>query len=213
MRSTTLNDLALTVGIVALLCGTPSISTAQIKRIAGTSVVQMTNAIPTNIFLTDENFLFWYRHHERLVDVTRIKDAGNVPESRPANQDPEGHWGEIENGLQISLRFEKKTFTNGEPIDALLFVRNVTNKPLAYLPLTQILATKDGKPVSQKRANNGEIFVSTPMSDTIFPQTQKKKRERLDQLFDLTQSGEYLFQGECRRPKATSQNVSIIIKK
>jgi hypothetical protein len=212
MRSTLLNHFALTVGIVVLLCATPATSIAQIKRIPDNSVVQMTNAIPTNIFLTDENGLFWYRHHERLVEVNRIKDAANLPESRPAEQDPEGHWGEATNGLQISLRFEKQIFTNGEPVNAVMFVRNVTNQPVAYLQLTQILATKNGKPLNQKNANDGEIFISTPMSAIIFPQTQKKNQKRLDQLFDLTENGEYIFQAVCSHPKVGSDKVSIVIK-
>ena len=212
MRSTPFNNLALTVGIMVLLCGTPAISVAQIKRVPDASIVQMTNAIPTNIFLTDENGLFWYRHHERVVEVKRIKNAAKLPESRPAEQDTEGHWGEATNGLQISLRFEKQTFTNGEPVNAVMFVRNVTNQPVAYLQLTQILATKNGKPLDQKRANDGEIFISTPMSATIFPQTQKKTISRLDQIYDLTQNGEYIFQAVCSHPEVASQKVSVLIK-
>ena len=70
-----------------------------------------------------------------MVEVKRIKDAAKLPESHPAEQDPEGHWGEATNGLQISLRFEKQTFTNGEPVNAVMFMRNVTNQPVAYCRL------------------------------------------------------------------------------
>jgi hypothetical protein len=41
-----------------------------------------------------------------------IEEAKTAPESRPAAEDPEGHWGGITEGLQLSVRFQR---------DALLF--------------------------------------------------------------------------------------------
>jgi hypothetical protein len=203
---------AFAVGIMMLLCGMSSTCTAQIARIPHASAAQMTNVIPTNIFLTDGGFLFWHRQHgERVVDMSKIKEAGRSPESRPAQQDSEGHWGSADNGLQMSLRFEKPTFTNGEAINALLFLRNVTNHPVVYSRPTRVLATKDGKTL-KRNDDTGVIRILRPAETTVFPQTQQKNHEWLDQIYDLTQSGEYLFQAECRRPKTTSQKVSIIIK-
>ena len=194
-----------------LLCAIPDTSTAQITRIPSISVAQMTNVIPTNVFLTDENSLFWYRHHERLVEVKRIKDSEALPESRPAKQDPEGHWGEMTNGIQMSLRFEKQTFTNGEPIDGVVLIRNVTNQPVVCFQPARILATKDGKPLKRKD-DTGVIIISMPQEITVFPQTQKKSHERLDQIYDLTQGVEYVFKAVCRHPEVASQKVKILIK-
>jgi hypothetical protein len=199
------------VGVLVLLCAIADTSTAQITRMPSTSAAQMTNVIPTNVFLTDVNSLFWYRHHERLVEVKRIKDAQKLPESMPAKQDPEGHWGEITNGLQMSLRFEKQIFTNGEPIDAIALIRNVTNQPVVFFQPVRILATKDGHSLKRKD-DTGVIVISTPLEATVFPQTQKRNRERLDQIYDLTQNGEYIFQAVCVRPAVASQKVSVLIK-
>lgn len=203
-------NFAAAIGILALLCGMSATSTAQIHMPA-IPAAQMTNAIPTNIFLTDENSLFWYRHHERLVEVKRIKTAASLPESRPANQDPEGHWGEATNGLQLSLRFEKETFTNGEPIDAIVFVRNVTNQPIVYYRPALILATKDGK-FMKRKDDDGMILINMPLETTVFPQTQQKNHKQLDQVYDLTQPGEYIFQAVCNHPEVASQKVSVLIK-
>ena len=57
-------------------------------------------------------------------------------DSRPATDDPEGNWGSVTEGFQLSIRFGKDTFTNGEPVIASIILRNVsTNKlwyPVAY---------------------------------------------------------------------------------
>jgi hypothetical protein len=212
MYLTSFKCLALTVGIIALSCAKPGFAIAQIVRIPDAHPAQMTNAIPTNLFLTDENLLFWYKKNERLVEVNRIKDAEQLPEARPAEQDPEGHWGEVAHGLQVSFRLKKQIFTKGEPIEVFIFVRNVTNKPVSYVPLTQVSGTRNGKPLVQKGAADGEISISSPMGATVFPQTQKKRYERLDQLFDLAEPGEYFFQATYRHPDITSQKVTITIK-
>jgi hypothetical protein len=199
------------VGVLALLFTIPDPSTAQITRTPSISSAQMTNVIPTNVFLTDDSSLFWYRNHERLVDVKRIEEAENMPESRPANQDPEGHWGGTTNGLQLALRFQKQSFTNGEPIDGIVLIRNVTNQPVVYFQPERVLATKDGKALKRKD-DTGVIMVFRPLEATVFPQTQKEKHERLDQIYDLTQGGEFVFQAVCEHPEVASQKVSVLIK-
>jgi hypothetical protein len=205
---------AFTVGVVALVCCAffDFIAQGQITRIPDKTSVQMTNVIPANVFLTDDGFLFWYRKHgERVVDVKKINEAEKSPESRPAEQDMEGHWGEVMQGLQISLRFEKQIFTNGEHIDAIVLIRNVTNQPAVYIRSTQVLAFKDGK-VLKRKDDDGIISISAPLEVNLFPQTQKKNLVRIDQIYDLTNNGEYYFQAVCRHPEVKSQKVKILIK-
>ena len=188
----------LAFGIIQVIAGVPS-----------------TNSIPPNLFLTDNGSLFWYKHStgERVVHIKDIETATNSPESRPADQDPEGHWGRATNGFQISLRFEKELFTNSESIVAITLMRNITSQPQNYFRPIQIVATKDGKPLERKDKKEIDVIeITMPPETTVFPQTQQKNYVRLDQIYDLTQSGEYAFQAVCRHPAVTSHKVSVVIK-
>lgn len=60
--------------------------------------------------------------------------AGKIPrECLPAKDFSEGNWGQVTNGCQVSLRFSKQAFTNGEPIEGIILMRNVTNQPIPVL--------------------------------------------------------------------------------
>ncbi|HTL55712.1 MAG TPA: hypothetical protein VL361_08530 [Candidatus Limnocylindrales bacterium] len=62
----------------------------------------------------------------------QIQKAQREQESRPADTDPDGNWGSVVEGFQLSLRFEKETYTNGEPLNAWVLLRNVSDRPLIY---------------------------------------------------------------------------------
>jgi|GEM_PF-3848932 len=175
---------------------------------------QMTNSIPTNIFLTDDGKVFWYKPGKRLIDAKKIKEAQNSPESRPADQDPEGNWGLATNGFQLSLRLEKEIFTNGEPVVVVTLMRNITNQPQTYFQGIQIVASKDGKLLERKK-NKNEIDVKEINlfpETTLFPQTQRRNQETLNGIYDLTQNGEYIFQAVSHHPEVASEKVSVLIK-
>jgi hypothetical protein len=173
--------------------------------------VPTTNAIPSNLFLTDNGFLFWYRHSgERVVRLKDIQEAEKNPESRPSGQYPEGNWGESTNGFQLSLRLEKQVFTNGEPIIAVTLMRNITNQPLTYFYPIYIVAQKNGKPIKNKN-NPGYIEITMLPDITVFPQTQREDYRNLNQLYDLSENGDYIFQAVCHHPQVSSRKVSILI--
>ena len=73
-------------------------------------------------------------HYGGKVTITQeqIERAKHAPESRPAERDPEGHWGLVSEGFQLSLRFGKASFTNAEPIWARVIIRNVTDQQLSF---------------------------------------------------------------------------------
>ncbi|HEX7652461.1 MAG TPA: hypothetical protein VF607_03075, partial [Verrucomicrobiae bacterium] len=135
-----------------------------------------TNAIPENLFLTDNGSLFWYRQSgERVVHISEIKKAEIAPESRPAEQDPMGHWGGATNGFQLGLRFEKVDRTNGEPIMAVAFMRNTSNTPQGYFSPIRIIAMKDGKQLKRKDENPlGALDINVFPQTMIYPQTQHR---------------------------------------
>ena len=180
--------------------------------------VPSTNSIPPNLFLTDNGSLFVYKFStgERMVHIKDIERATNSPESRPADQDLEGHWGQATNGFQLSLRFETETFTNGELIVAVTLMRNITNQPKTYFQGIQIVASRDGKLLERKKNKNKDEIdmkeITLFPETTLFPQTQRRNQETLNGIYDLTQNGEYVFQAVCRHPEVASQKVSISIK-
>src|SRR5208282_4622230 len=84
------------------------------------------------LYLTDDGKSFdgWSLHPEKNPKL--VQAAKMTKESLPAEVFPEGHWGTVQDGFQLSLRFNKQTYTNGEPIIAALLLRNVTNRILRY---------------------------------------------------------------------------------
>jgi hypothetical protein len=174
------------------------------------ATAQTTNVIPENIFLTDDGQVFWYKPGIRLMDVRKIKQAQESPESRPAEQDPEGHWGLATNGFQLSLRFAKSTFTNGEPALATVLIRNITTTNQTYYRPIEVLVTRDGN-LLKRKDDNGIIEINMPPDKTLFPQTQNRYVQNLCNLYDLSEPGEYLVQAVSGHPPATSKTVSIFV--
>ena len=49
-----------------------------------------------------------------IADSILIQRAQTASECRPADQDPEGNWGTVTEGFQLSLRFEREEYLVGE---------------------------------------------------------------------------------------------------
>jgi hypothetical protein len=183
------------LGLLSLLLSIAVVSTGQ--------ELIITNCFPTNLFLTDENRLFSYKKGQRFVEAKRIEEAQKSKESRPAEQDPEGHWGKVVDGLQLSLRFEKQEFTNGEPILATILMRNVSDKPLNYIRQTvtghpcpiHVSVWEDQQKLNLKTDENG-ILRASASNVRLYPRTQHKYRLRLDRFYDLSKAGTYSVQAE-----------------
>lgn len=172
---------------------------------------QTTNCIPPYVFLTDNGFLFSYKPSgERVVNLRKIEEGKRLRECRPAEEDPDGHWGQATNGFQLSLRFGKMTFTNGEPIVATMLIRNVAQKPLNYLRPAYIIASKDGTVLKGKNETGLIEITALPMA-TLFPQTQCRYLENLNKNYDLSKNGNYTFQAKCPNSAIISQPVVITI--
>ena len=181
----------------------------------------VTNAIPANLYLTDDGELFGHNPaRQRVVHLKTLIDAEQSPESRPAEQDTEGHWGQPTNGFQLSMRFEKSVFTNCEPIVANLLLRNVTNTPVKFWRLAvahqpspiNIVAFSGQKPLPRK-GDDGEIDVISAAEITIYPQAQRKYTVNLNSFYDLTGGGVFIFQAKCgKEGEITSQSVQIQVQ-
>jgi hypothetical protein len=69
--------------------------------------------------------------------------ALNAPECAPVEDDPEGNWGEMVDGLRLSLRFQPRSITNGTPLVAVVILRNVTNREIQWTALDGIQYTAE----------------------------------------------------------------------
>jgi len=167
----------------------------------------LAGAMDTNVlYVTDDGSLFYNSSQGQYMDPAKVTAAKKLRECLPAEQFPEGHWGPTILGYQISLRFEKPAFTNGEPIHAIILIRNTLGLPppnqnLGYV--TDVSMNEDGvcflsvtnaagQPVDSKPINK-----MTPFSGGIQyvePQTQRKFKELLNNRYQLT-SGTYYVEG------------------
>jgi len=143
----------------------------------------------TNVFYINDS------GHGEFRNPKNIQAAKAARESLPAKDFPEGNWGAVQDGFQLSLRFEKQSFTNDEPIVATVLLRNVTNSdvslnysqlPVGYSdgPISfQIISGAGSNMPQHKYEVDGVINGALP---GLFHGTQAKFSEHVDKRFDLT---------------------------
>lgn len=73
------------------------------------------------------------------INTTKVTAA----EGKPAKKDAAGNWGEIVNGVQLSLRFTNQTFKVGEPVVAAVLWRNRSSDPIVFSSSEDELHTFD----------------------------------------------------------------------
>jgi hypothetical protein len=118
-------------------------------------------------------------------------------EQLPAEQDPAGNWGSVTNGLQLSARFYTTNLVTGQPLTAVILVRNlgpreVTRGGGSSANYNYFLTLhRDGRLVAPlipplKSDHDGSAWhYDFPVG------TQLRETLRLDKIFDLTQPGKY----------------------
>lgn len=128
-------------------------------------------------------------------DPGLIAEAKKTRESLPAKDFPEGNLGEATNGCQLSLRFTKATYTNGEPIEAILLLRNVTNQIVKYRYLYEVDrfdgparfdVVSDSHETIPGPQTRSFIGGSSMISEWPLPNTQHKYVEHLNSGYTLT---------------------------
>ena len=147
------------------------------------------------VFITDDGYLMQLNSGGKLVVSPDVAEAAKkMKECLPATDFPEGNWGLVKGGFQLSLRFEKQIFTNGEPITGILLMRNVTNEnvylqynpfPIGYAdgPIGFQVTPDSGQPLIQHEYN-AEIWNGGGFR-WLKPGTQAKYFERLDKRFNF----------------------------
>jgi len=145
-------------------------------------------------------------------DPQKIEAAKKTRESLPAKDFPEGNWGDLVDGVQVSLRFDKLSYTNGEPINAIVLVRNTAGHDFSFeysnkvgLGVINYLAyAKSGQPIASKPKYDGLITLSGT-SVLINSGFQRKFVEHLNDTFALT-NGNYMVQASIISYRAGQTN-------
>lgn len=127
-----------------------------------------------------------------------------MPEEKTAAEDTGGNWGSLTNGLQLSVRVNVKEFLLGEPIAAVVILRNTTEKEAlvtmtpklednfhVILEMGTNISHHNGRklelPREQLRSGQG-VF---PERIRIPPCSQIAALLRLDELFDISHITNY----------------------
>ena len=169
--------------------------------------VDAKDAPPVQMFVTEDGATATDPAAKAALDKWRIQKASTAKESRPANLDPEGNWGEPSSGMQMSIRLDKSSYKVGEPVNATIIVRNLDQKPREYRVFypdergfgLNLFAQGRPAPVLSKidaRATNefGKV-ARLPITKVghfwLSPATQQKHEVRLDRIYDLALPGSY----------------------
>ena len=121
----------------------------------------------------------------------------------PAENDPTGNWGFVDDGVQISLRFDRQFYTMGQSITGILAIRNVSKEQRNYstwgAPHVQfgiVVMDDKGREVNERGVTNDfqrrlNRIVNNPKPVYLRGLTQSVSTFRLDGVYELEQPGRY----------------------
>jgi hypothetical protein len=121
----------------------------------------------------------------------------SIARSAETNGFLEDNWGQANNGFQLSLCLEKHTFTNGEPVVAILLLRNVTNTNLRLQYFPRFPVKYSSSPLGfEVTSETGQVLIENEnILPTITSQlspsqldsgSQAKFVAQIDKKFNLT---------------------------
>lgn len=154
-------------------------------------------------FITEDEGVHIAADGTRTVEPAKIEEAKHAKDSQPAENDPEGNWGAISNGIQASIRFEKAEFAPNEHIDAKVIIRNVgqnwrmfsTTEGLASCiitknPKNEVLERKD---LQDPKSHAGWLqrHPGGVVATHVDPGMQRKLKLNLQEFYDFSQPGKY----------------------
>jgi hypothetical protein len=134
---------------------------------------------------------------------TSIENARTNIECQPAKDDPNGHWGPIIYGYELSIRFKKFTFHTNEPVIATIIYRNAGTNILNHA--TPFGGDLDFKVAIKNGAGNelDDSFVparTTGHGGGWIPGTQYKYESDLTKRYGLSKPGTYSISVHRRLP-------------
>ena len=172
-------------------------------------------------YFNTRDISYYIKDGKQTITDRAIAYAKEAKECRPSDRDPEGNWGSPEDGGQLGLRFRKAVFTNGEPIIAVFYMRNIGDNTLSYLssgPSDRsfgIVVFREGesKRVLTRIEENDIIHPGTlrmsRLSDRIRDFSvpigmQDQSEVDLSRLYDLTRPGRYYISGTVALDRGTN---------
>lgn len=136
--------------------------------------------------------------------------SGPLPEQLTASLDTNGHWGPVVNGWHLSVRFPQGEYLTNEPVVATIMLRNVGSTDAWLFTRTYDGARRNFRYVLHHGTNTLSWSWNDPpppdpappgyqmpkyfVNVRVEPYSQKAFFVRLDQIFDLSQSGQYSVQ-------------------
>jgi len=128
-----------------------------------------------------------------------VDAAISAGECRPAELDPEGHWGSVVFGSQLSIRTATNVFTIGQPMPVVVIYRNTTTNPLpiSITPWPQnriIVHDEAGKIVP----DNSSIWGGSASLGTLSPMRQIQDEVDLQGRLNSMKPGIYKISVERR---------------
>lgn len=149
-------------------------------------------AAETNVyFLPVDRRAYFGEKAKARAYAEQLEAAKNSPESRPAELDPEGHWGAIVSGFQLGIRLSTNTFAVGELIKATVIVRNTTTNSLKlFAPqadlIQLVITTNSETPLPQPPR---KLMLSGPVALGIPERRQIRYSLDVNKTFNLTAAG------------------------
>ena len=182
----------------------------------------------TDFFITDDGLLLTMEPETRglVVQQDAIEAARRSKECRPAKDDPDGNWGPICDGLQMCIRFESDAVPMGQPVQASVILRNVTNEMRHLImqvpPYDKLLELKvldrSGTIVSRRREKTKGSFLenlqqviqqSRPI--VVRPGTQYIGKLEVRDFVDLSRASDYTVWATRRIPDPDRKRTNEVI--
>ena len=153
------------------------------------------------------HFMYWYDGYNYYREILRFRGLSDpLPEQLPASLDTNGNWGQPADGLQLSVRFHRREFLPGEPVNAMVLLRNVDTAPrgMYFRCYQKLQPSKNLSYVLRSGTNVSNwnwIAPPIPVEDRhpfdsrlMEPHSQMAFFVRPDLIFDLSKPGEYSIQ-------------------
>lgn len=148
-----------------------------------------------------------------------------IPELMAAEQDTNGNWGATIDEMQLSLRFHKVKFIQGELVPAYIILRNVGLKERHW---HRNALPDNGYQFSLKHGTNiltwfrpqkpclpvifsGGMYEGDPYAFNAYPHTQSLTAVYLNRFFDLSQPGQYSLQVQIAVPTMNEQGTTNVV--
>lgn len=160
--------------------------------------------------------------------VERARKLAFIPEIMPVEQDTNGNWGALTADMQLSARFRKREYIQGDKVPVLVILRNAGETTRTWwrnaLPdmgfhFTLYYGTNTAtwfRPQKEKlpraKWQGGEPFANMdPYYSGSSPHMEEFTGVDINRFFDVSQPGEYSLQVQIQVPTVDGKGITNII--